>query len=392
MRKTLVLINDFYSGGGAEIVMQDHANLLKKAGWKINLITGIKNIKIFNNNKLLVLVLNLYYMLFGYLIILYKLLKLKPAVIHLYNWYHILTPQIFISLTIYKKLYPKTKIFYSAHDFHLLIAAFPPKEKNIFYKIIRGSQGLIYYRLLRLPCIFDKNFAPSKTVAKIVDTFYKKIRCTKPKTIILYNPLPKELETQLLKHQKTWSSKNEPNQIKLVFVGRVTPDKGVLSLVKLLNKVKRKDSSLNFSLTIVGDGNELPKIKQIASKLAYHIKCLGRKPLLQVPSILKKHHALIMHSKPFVENAPLVMREASIANLYMIVPDDHGGMSEYGKILKGTFFYKRNNVTSLRKALQRAQNQITAYKVPRSSKKLQEIRTMFAPSTFTSMLLKYYNL
>ena len=114
MRKVLH-IND-YSGrtsGGAEVVMMRTVDLLRAAGWDVDMFTGVDlpDSRLtpwrYIDNQIARQALRR------------RLDAFRPDVIHLHNYYHLLSPGILTELATYKKRHDSLVVM-TAHDSHLV--------------------------------------------------------------------------------------------------------------------------------------------------------------------------------------------------------------------------------------------------------------------------------
>ncbi|MBX9806754.1 MAG: glycosyltransferase, partial [Flavobacteriaceae bacterium] len=83
----------------------------------------------------------------------------------------------------------------------------------------------------------------------------------------------------------------------------------------------------NFELTIIGDGKELPKLKQLAKKLNIENKVsfTGRIANTDLPELLQKSNIYL--SMPITEGVSASLFEAMASNCYPIVTDILGNQS-----------------------------------------------------------------
>jgi glycosyltransferase involved in cell wall biosynthesis len=84
---------------------------------------------------------------------------------------------------------------------------------------------------------------------------------------------------------------------KLIFVGRFVEQKGLDLLLLALSQLSKNNQS--FSLTLVGDGPERPKIEKLAIKLNImdSINFTGQIPHENIPNLLQKHDIFVLPSR-----------------------------------------------------------------------------------------------
>lgn len=106
---------------------------------------------------------------------------------------------------------------------------------------------------------------------------------------------------------------------RLLFVGRLTEDKGVTDLVDAWHEA----APLDLELLIVGDG---PLWSKLQSSAQHTISMTGSIPADEVRSLMLGARALVLPSRWF-EGLPMVLVEALSCGLPVVVPD-HGALPE----------------------------------------------------------------
>ncbi len=96
----------------------------------------------------------------------------------------------------------------------------------------------------------------------------------------------------------------------------------ILKAFAILNQ-----QEIDFALTVVGDGKELPMIKQLAKKLKIENKVnfTGRIPNTELPELMQQSNIYI--SMPITEGVSASLFEAMASNCYPIVTDIPGNKS-----------------------------------------------------------------
>lgn len=120
---------------------------------------------------------------------------------------------------------------------------------------------------------------------------------------------------------------------KILYVGRITKEKNLHLLIDILKDIKGQ----NYVCDIVGDGNQLDKIKDyvLENNLTSKVKFLGKR--LDVSEIMKNYDILFLTS--FTEGLPTVLIEA-IASKILVLTTECGGVKE---ILEGFEFLVAEN-------------------------------------------------
>ena len=133
--------------------------------------------------------------------------------------------------------------------------------------------------------------------------------------------LPKGIDLVKFNNQNT----ADPSKINAIVTRSLTTDYRhdiILKAFDLLNK-----KGVDFQLTIVGDGKELPKLKELVKKLNIEKKVhfTGRIPNIQLPGLLQKANIYI--SMPITEGVSASLFEAMASNCYPIVTKIPGNLS-----------------------------------------------------------------
>lgn len=129
-----------------------------------------------------------------------------------------------------------------------------------------------------------------------------------------------------------------------VFVGRLVSDKGAdmcIELLQELNAINQK----KYSLTIIGDGPEMKKLKELATayNLANQIRFLGFMAAVEIARELNEHRYLLVPSR-WEEPFGIVALEGMACGCIPIVSDGGGLPDAVGKA--GVVF-ERNSLSSL---------------------------------------------
>lgn len=116
-----------------------------------------------------------------------------------------------------------------------------------------------------------------------------------------------------------------PSKINAIVTRSLTSDYRhdvILKAFAILNQ-----QEIDFALTVVGDGKELPIIKQLATKLKIENKVnfTGRIPNTKLPELLQQSNIYI--SMPITEGVSASLFEAMASNCYPIVTDIPGNQS-----------------------------------------------------------------
>lgn len=152
---------------------------------------------------------------------------------------------------------------------------------------------------------------------------------------IIHNPAP----------NKTKVSKQRLSGTKrLITVGRLSPEKGHERLLKVLSSV-----NFDFTYTIVGSGDQEPKIKELAKELGIISKIDFVNHTKNVSKYLNVHDIFMQGS--YVEGFPNALLESCAAGTPVIAFNAPGGTKEI--VENGVNGYLANNEVEFKKYLEK---------------------------------------
>jgi len=135
---------------------------------------------------------------------------------------------------------------------------------------------------------------------------------------------PSTVETHEIS-ERTGSKRDKPSR-KLLFVGRLSPEKGIIYLLQALKLLVLGD--LSFRLTICGTGPERASLESLAAQLEVnrHIEFLGHVPWgPDLHRVYRDHDVFVLPS--LSEGVPKVVLEA-MANGLPVISTNLGGMKQ----------------------------------------------------------------
>ena len=141
---------------------------------------------------------------------------------------------------------------------------------------------------------------------------------------------------------KKKSMKKKGEKIKIVSVGRLIPRKGYEYLIKAL---KGKE---NFELTLIGDGDLLTELKNLAKKMNVKVYFSGRVKHEDIADVLQEKDIFVLPS--LNEGMSNAILEAMACGL-PIVATDTGGSKELVK--KNGFLVEKRSVNELKEVLEK---------------------------------------
>lgn len=110
--------------------------------------------------------------------------------------------------------------------------------------------------------------------------------------------------------------------LKLIFLGRLTPDKGWNFTIDALPKLLAEVNPENIAIIIAGDGSLREQIAQKLSKLTPNAHLIGRIPADEVPALLANSDIHVTASE--TETKGLTVLEAFAAGIPVIAPNAGG--------------------------------------------------------------------
>ncbi|PZD73191.1 GDP-mannose-dependent alpha-mannosyltransferase [Acaryochloris thomasi RCC1774] len=126
--------------------------------------------------------------------------------------------------------------------------------------------------------------------------------------------------------EQTYGLKNLENTVRLVFVGRLTPDKGWGFTCHAARQLIKAVNPADVSLIIVGDGPLRESLEQDLGSLFTHVHLLGRIPPQQMPALLANSDIHVTASAK--ETTGLTVLEASASGIPILAPRA-GGVVDY---------------------------------------------------------------
>ena len=259
--------------------------------------------------------------------------QFRPDVVHLHNFYHVLSPGILAELSAYRRR-RTVRVVMTAHDCHLICPnsggtwfsrstfrqPFNPSRvrhwsyllsrswdhRGLSYSALRLAQHVWNYRCGDRRRVLDLVICPSQFLGRIV-------REAGWPAVVLPHPAP------------AWTRRalsDRPGPLRLVFVGRLEPEKGVAEFLRIL------PTPFDGTLTVVGDGRDLSRCRDVCRErgLEQVVTFLGRQPHIEVARLLQQAHVLIAPSLS-LETFALSVLEALFVGTNVLVTD-RGAPSE----------------------------------------------------------------
>lgn len=318
-------VNDYRSSGGCEVVVELTVSLLRSRGIEAQIFT-IEDVDEYRRRPLSYIESRICKKALAR-----RLAEYRPDVVHLHNFYHALSPGILAVLETYGRQHSLTTVM-TAHDYHLvcpnsgllycrrgrLQPADASRLASLTYLLTRRwdnrstarsllkiAQHVWNYRLHRRREVIDCVLCPSRYLKRMLDDIGMP-------TQLLSLPAPRPAGT----------SKKPGGPLRMVFAGRVEPEKGLARLLESL------PSPLPGRFTVVGEGSELERCRNICRRRGIDgcVDFVGRRPRDETMSIIAASHLLVLASL-CVENYPMSVLEALSVGTNVLV-SGFGGMKE----------------------------------------------------------------
>lgn len=383
----VLIINDYFEGGGAEGVFRLTADLLQGANFEVYTYIGSKSPQAPRT---------IFQYLFGLKSrngLIKLLMEVRPDVIHVHNYYHILSSSIFTSIAKYKKLNQKCRIVFTAHDFHII----SPSSNLLYYKnnVIKRV-GLPYKSSIWFFLRIDTrgiSYSLSKKIAWLIEWYLVKPlgvidviispsiflgavfidKGVKNRISYIRNPLP---SIDVFNKQK-YHIKNK-NSLRFVFCGRLSYEKGLGAFFDFL-----KLAHIEINIDVFGDGELRESLMQVSQsdniKVVFH-GSIANEILIQQ---LRSYDVALIPSIGY-ENAPLFIPEAASAGL-IIWGSANGGIKEICEMVKVPhFLYNSEDLEDFI----RSYNNIKSF--VQMNIEWEPDLNEFLPATYLSKLSKVY--
>jgi glycosyltransferase involved in cell wall biosynthesis len=378
--KVLILHNTYKIGGGEDIQSQEELSLLNKNNIEVHSF-NVSNDAIddINNVKL---ALNTIWSKQYYKVLLQKIITEKFDIVHIHNFFPLLSPSIF-----YAAKKAGAKVVMTAHNYRLIC---PNALMFIENKICNDCVGkTIPYPALFKKCYRDNFSATGVTVAmlgfhNIINTWKNKIDsiiCTSEfvkRQLILGGFKEDHLHVKY-----NFVASNIPPDFEkenyYIYVGRTSNQKGIDLLLNTFQKIQKK-------IVIIGEGPLNFQIEEFA-KRNNNIEFLGKLSLGETYKKISKAKALI---SPSLSNEPFgrTITEA-FAHGTPVIGSSLGGISELIKDGSNGFLFDPYKESDLGNVI----NKFEEIKDVESMRKesFKSYQDKFTPSINYLRLMEIYN-
>jgi glycosyltransferase involved in cell wall biosynthesis len=340
-------VNDYpvEAGGGAEVLLARTLALLRAAGVEAGVFTSADlpdarlSARRYVDNPVARRALR------------HTLHAFRPDVVHLHNFYHVLSPGILAELARAKRSRP-LRVVMTAHDYHLVCPNaggnfFRPADecprpvepgrlaslayllghrwdqRGIGHSGLKLAQHMINYRLLGRHGVIDLVVCPSEFLARLV-------RRVAGATCVLPHPAPAVAPAGA-----------RDGELRLVFVGRLEPEKGLAAFLDML------PPAFGGALTVVGDGGERARCEAICRRrgLEARVAFRGRLAHNQALAEIARAHVVVLPSR-CLESYGLTLIEALAAGTN-VLSSDRGAMRELIETAGAGYLFNPEDPASL---------------------------------------------
>lgn len=321
----ILIVNDYERMGGAEVVCSLSAGALRDAGHDVMLLT-VEGAGLSTPSP------------WGYIdsrrgrrVLAETLERFSPDVVHLHNFYHLFSPGI-LAVLAERRQHDGPRVVATAHDFHLIcpnaglrhfsrgrgVEADPERLGSLAYLLVkrwdhRGRahsaakllQHLWNYRLHHRRGAIDTVIAPSRWMCGVLER--AGIGAT-------YVPNPIDLPPTAAPDDATAGRVKPDGKARLVFAGRIEPEKGLAEFIGHLGGVD------DVRLDVVGEGGDLDRCRRAAADAGVDAEFAGRLDRAETLRRIAHADALVLPSL-CAENAAMVLFEALASGTVPLVTD-----------------------------------------------------------------------
>ncbi|MDQ0803462.1 glycosyltransferase family 4 protein [Priestia megaterium] len=345
--------NYYQQSGGEDKVVDQEMNLLKKNGIEVDLYS-IHNdvIKEYGTFEKLKTGLETVWSYKEYKRFKNYLIKQKPDIVHSHNFFPLLSPSIYYACN---KL--NIPVVQTLHNYRLMCpAATFLKEDKICEKCLSASLfNSVKYGCYRGSKIQTVPVVSMIGINKMLGTWKNKvdryIALTKfAKNKFVSSGIPEEKITvkgNFLQENSNEVLKLSRDSNNLIFVGRLSPEKGIQDLLEAWNLVSKKKNS---KLLIIGEGPEKNRLEKLYD--SENIVFLGKKNSDEVIRYMKEAKYLIVPSI-WYEGFPMTIVEAYSVGT-PVISSNIGSLKEV--VINGEtgFHFNYRNIDNFHQVLERA--------------------------------------
>lgn len=310
MKKVLLVHNYYQQGGGEDKVFAQEEALLRSKGIEVELYTVhndlINNQTLMNKAKM---ALEATWSSTEYKRIKKKLMDMKPDVVHVHNFFPIISPSIYYACN-----HLNIPVVQTLHNYRLMCpAATFLRENKVCEKCVTGSliNSVINgcYRGSRVQTV---PLVTMISLNRMLGTWGNKVNryialTEFSKRKFIEGGIPDDkitVKPNFISTKDNTESIRNINQNYLLYVGRISTEKGVRNLLEAWQHIKDQK---NMKLLIVGEGPEKEQLSMLYAHKS--VEFVGNQPSNKVLEYMKHAKYLIVPSI-WYEGFPMTIVEA----------------------------------------------------------------------------------
>ncbi|MCF5088779.1 glycosyltransferase [Stenotrophomonas sp. PA-6-5C] len=314
--RVLIVHNYYQQAGGEDSVVRNEAELLRANGHEVKLY-AVSNHSIQGFASKIIATVNAIFSIPSYLRIRKEISEFRPDVVHVHNFFPLISPSVF-----YACRAKKVRSVFTLHNYRIVC----PTATLYFdgevteRSIDEGPWWTVARRVYRNSFIGTFSIAASVSLHrrlgtwKKVDQFIALTEFAKSLFSRAGIPSSKIRVKSNFSHLEIEEFPEQGVRDGYLFVGRLTEDKGIHVLLEAAR-------SADVTVTVIGDG----PLSDIVSA-SKHINFLGKRDSSIIRSEMRKAKALIVPSL-WYEGFPMVIAEAYSQGL-PVFASDIGALSE----------------------------------------------------------------
>ena len=314
----------------------------------------------------------------------------KPDIAHFHNIFYLISPSAY-----YACQEEKVPVVQTLHNFRFFCANGLLLRNG---KICEDCIGRIPWRSIFFGCYRDsKLYSLPVSLMEIVHHYFK----TWNKMVDIYIALSEFSKRKFIEaglpEEKIFVKPNfllnspQPlfeNGRYIVFIGRLSPEKGVLTLIKGIKILQERSKRFNLSLKIIGDG---PQKEELMTKVRRYgiqkIEFLGRKRREECMELLKNSSFVVIPSICY-ENFPMTIVE-SFACSKPVVASKIGSIPEIIEDGKTGFLFEPGNALDFAEKVEwMFENEDACIKMGRNSR--AEFERKYTAESNYALLMEIY--
>ncbi|HEV8515444.1 MAG TPA: glycosyltransferase family 4 protein [Cyclobacteriaceae bacterium] len=320
--RILLIHNRYKQSGGEDSVFQAESDLLKQHGNEVGHLRYENSLIKTLMDKCISGILTIYNPVSAH-VLKVKILDFNPDVIHVHNFLPLISPSVFslakkldipIILTLhnYRLICPSATLFFRGKIYEKSIHSIFPFDA-IWKGVYRNSRIQTAIVVIMIAINNSLGTWKSKVSGYIALTRFAKEKFVDSSISIL--------ESKIFIKPNFVADSGKGNLVRenfFLFIGRLTPEKGIETLIKAVDIYK-------FKLVIIGDG-PMKKMVEDAAVNNSSVTYLGLQPRLTVIDYLKRCRALLFPSI-WYEGFPVTILEA-FSTSTPVIASNLGSMKE----------------------------------------------------------------